>query len=85
MTSVTRFIHLRMRMRTCPLSYRCFPVLHAGFPHSPPAAALPPGIPSVICSGGIHPLEKEEPVDFCWDDGKGTVLHPLRTPCTGIT
>eukprot|EP00802_Teleaulax_amphioxeia_P019732 Tamp_19977.p1 GENE.Tamp_19977~~Tamp_19977.p1 ORF type:complete len:302 (-),score=72.85 Tamp_19977:322-1197(-) len=24
----------------------------------------------VICSGGIHPLEKEEPVDFCWDDGK---------------
>jgi hypothetical protein len=25
----------------------------------------------VICSGGIHTLEKEEPVDFCWDDGKG--------------
>ena len=77
--AATRFIRLRMRERL-PYALSLFPAFRAGSPHSTPATTLPPGMPSVICSGGVHPLEKEEPVDFCWDDGKGSLLHPLRTP-----
>jgi hypothetical protein len=38
-------------------------------------------IPTVVSSGGIYPLEKDEPADFCWEDRQGSAcgsLAPLR-------